>query len=112
MSNFDDVISRCRAQMEEHGIAIDDALLTAIAKSLGPSIYSADGLVVASSDKAEMATVHEFIMNRLGVEPSPELEGAIEKAVETLGSGNSHKLRPVFYYLLVKELGKEGVYVG
>ena len=112
MSNFDDVISKCKAQMEEHSIAVDDALLTAIAKSLGPSIYSLDSLTVASSDPAEMATVHEFITNKLGVEPGLELEGAIEKAVETLGSGNSHKLRPVFYYLLVKELGKESQYAG
>ena len=59
-----------------------------------------------------MATVHEYVMNRLGVEPSVELEGAIERAVEVLGSGNPHKLRPVFYYLLVKELGKESVYAG
>ena len=112
MSQFDDVIAKCKSQMDEHDIAIDEALLTSIAKSLGPSIYDADGLVVASSDAGEMATVHEFVMNKLGVEPSVALEDAIQKAVDTLGSGNPHKLRPVVYYLITRELGKESVFSG
>lgn len=112
MSQFDEVLTKCKAQMEERGIEIDDALLTSIAKSLGPSIYNTDGLIVASSDKAEMQTVHDFVTNKLGVEPGAELEAAVAQAVETLGSGNSHKLRPVVYYLITKALGRESVFAG
>ncbi|MEM9381111.1 MAG: DUF2853 family protein [Planctomycetota bacterium] len=111
MSQLDEVLTRCKAQMEEHGIELDEALLTSIAKSLGPSIYSADGLVVASSDEAEMATVHAFAADKLGAEASVA-EEAVAKAVETLGSGNRQKLRPVVYYLITRSLGRESVFSG
>lgn len=110
MSNFDDVIEKCKKQMTDQNIAIDEALLTAIAKSLGPSIYNADALSVAAADEGEMNTVRGFMTKKLGCEPGDEMEAALGRAVETIGKSNRNKLRPVLYYLLVKDLGKESVY--
>ncbi len=107
MSNFDDVMTKCKAQMEAQNIDLDEALLTAVAKSLGPSIYNADALVVATGDAGEMQTVKNFVTKKMGVAEGAEMDSAIASATEKIGKSNTKKLRPVYYYLLAKELGKE-----
>lgn len=110
MSKFDDVIAACKTQMEKCGIECEESLLIAIAKSLGPSLYNKDSSLVASGDKGEINAVKEkFIIGKLGVE-GDAADAAIEVAIEKIGKSNRQKLRPVFYYLLVKHLGKESVY--
>ena len=110
MSQFDEVIEACKTQMATCGVDCDEALLTAIAKGLGPSIYNADGKLVAATDPAEIETVRSnFISKKLGV-TGKAAETAINYAIETIGASNRQKLRPVFYYLIVKNLGKESVF--
>ncbi len=109
MSNFDDVIEKCKKQMQDQNIAIDEGLLTAVAKSLGPSIYNADSLVVATGDTKEMETVKNWATKKLGVE-GPDLDSACDRCTEAIGKSNTKKLRPVYYYLLVKDLKKESVF--
>ncbi len=110
MSKFDQVIESCKAQMEKCDIECDEALLVAIAKGLGPSIYNRDASLVAAGKKAEIEGVKKnFIAKKLGVE-GEAADGAVAAAIEKLGSSNRQKLRPVFYYLIVKHLGKESVY--
>lgn len=110
MSNFEDVMTQCKDQMNAHNIAIDEPLLTSVAKSLGPSIYNADSLVVATGDSGEMQTVKNFVTKKMGVAEGPEMDAAIERCVEKIGKSNTKKLRPVFYYLLAKDLGKESAF--
>ncbi len=111
MSKFDEVIESCKTQMASCGIACDEALLTEIAKGLGPSIYDADGKLVAATDPSEIETVRSnFIAKKLGV-TGDAAEAAINYAIETIGASNRQKLRPVFYYLITKNLGKESVFV-
>jgi len=50
-----------------------------------------------------------FINRKLGVD-GPEADAAIQHAIDTIGASNRQKLRPVFYYLIVKHLNKESVY--
>ena len=110
MSKFDDAVAACKKQMDAKNIKCDDALLTAIAKSLGPSIYKKDANLVAAGDKSELATIRtKFIAGKLGVEGAAA-DAAIEHAIEKIGKSNRQKMRPVFYYLIVKKLGKESVY--
>ncbi len=110
MSKFDEVLDNCKTQMADCSIACDETLLTAIAKGLGPSIYNRDSGTVASGDPKELETVKtNFVTKKLGVE-GDEADAAIAYAVEQLGSSNRNKLRPVFYYLVVKKLGKESIY--
>ena len=104
MSKFDEVIESCKSQMASCGIDCDEALLTAIAKGLGPSIYDADGKLVAATDPNEIETIRSnFIAGKLGV-TGEAAEAAITYAIETIGASNRHKLRPVFYYLIVNNL--------
>lgn len=110
MSQFDEVFESCKTQMEKCGIDCDEHLLKAIAKSLGPSIYNKDSSLVAAGDKAEIEGVRtNFIAKKLGVE-GEQADAAIAHAIEKIGTSNRQKLRPVFYYLIVKFLGKESVY--
>ena len=110
MSQFDDVIDACKKQMASCGIECDEALLIKIAKGLGPSIYDADGKLVAATDPSEIETVRtNFVSKKLGV-TGDAAEAAINYAIEKIGASNRQKLRPVFYYLIVKNLGKESVF--
>ncbi len=111
MSKFDAVVDRCVAQMDEQGIQVDRDLLTAIAKSLGPSLYRQDAILVAASQPSELDTIKKnFLIGKLGCDDGPALDDAIAAAIEKIGTSRRNKLRPVFYYLLVTALGKESVY--
>ncbi len=110
MSKFDDVVNTCKDQMSKCGIDCDETLLRAIAKGLGPSIYNKDALLVAAGDAAELTTIKErFLDKKLGV-TGADADAAVSHAIDKIGSSNRQKLRPVFYYLMVKHLGKESVY--
>lgn len=112
MSKFDDAVASYKKYFEgARGAGLDEALLTAVAKGLGPSIYLKDASLVSCSDEEEIARVRKnFVIGKLGVADGPEVDAAIKKVCETM-SDVSRKQRAVFYYLLVKELGKESVYL-
>ena len=66
---------------------------------------------MAATAPAEIETVKtNFIAGKRGVE-GDAAEAAIAYAIEKIGASNRQKLRPVFYYLIVKNLGKESVFV-
>jgi Protein of unknown function (DUF2853) len=111
MSKFDEVLDVCKAQVSELNLGIDDALLTAVAKGLGPSIYNVDSSKVSSSDPEELARVkNNFLIKKLGLADSADLDTAIAEVAETMGSSNRNKYRIVFYAMLVKKLGQEAKY--
>ncbi len=111
MSKFDDVLATYLKEAEKLGLSVDSGLLEKVTKGLGPSIYNADSSKVSSSDQAELDRVKKnFLIGKLGLSDGPALDGAIKHAVDTLGSSNPHKYRALFYYLLVKKLGKESAY--
>ena len=86
-------------------------LLTKIAIGCGPSIYNADSATVSSSNEAELATVkNSFLIKKLGLTDSPDLDKGIDTIMETYGKTNRNKYRVVVYYLLTKHFKKESVY--
>ena len=112
MSKLEEAVETCKAQMKKQKISCDEKLLTAIAKSLGPSLYNRDARTVAAGQKAELETIKKsFLIKKLKCPDSPQLDKAMEKAIDKIGRSNRSKLRPVFYYLLVKSLKKESVFV-
>ncbi len=112
MSKFDDVVDKCVVQMKEQKIPVNRELLEAITKSLGPSIYKRDSILVAAGQKQELATIKKnFLIKKLGCADDAKLDKALAKAVTKIGKSRRNKMRPVFYYLLVKDLKKESVYV-
>ncbi|MCF8237645.1 MAG: DUF2853 family protein [Saprospiraceae bacterium] len=111
MSKFVEAVDTYKSEMDKLGIKYDATLLTAVTKGLGPSIYRADASKVSCSDNDELARVKtNFLIKKLGLKDDAKLDAAIKEVCEQLGSANRNKYRAMFYYLLVKKFGKEGVY--
>ncbi len=112
MGKFDEEIERYQKEFKETiKVSYDLDLLKKVAKGCGPSIYSADASTVSSSDKTELATVKKnFLMGKLGLKDSADLDKAIAEVMDTMGSSNRNKYRAMVYYLLTKKFKKESVY--
>jgi hypothetical protein len=111
MSKLDEKIALYQSEMKKLGISYDDPLFRKVTKGLGPSIYKKDAETVSGSDAKELQTVkNNFLIKKLGLSDGPKLDAAMEKVVETMGKSNRNKYRAIFYYLLVKEFGKESIY--
>ena len=113
MGKFDDVVEKMKGEMTgKLGMAkVDSALLTAVAKSLGPSIYRKDASLVACSDKKERENIKKkFLIKKLGLADTEKLDAGIQAVCEEMGTRNRNKYRIIFYYLLVKKFKKSGVY--
>lgn len=111
MSKFDEAIVTYQGELSKLGISVDAALLTSVAKGLGPSIYNVDSSKVSSSDAEEIARVrNNFLIGKLGLADSPALDVAIQAVVDQMGASNRNKYRAIFYALLTINLGKESFY--
>jgi len=91
---------------------LSDELIINVTTHLGPSIYKKDAEIVSCSDSSELETVKKnFLQNKLGLtSDDAELDSAIKKVCEKMGTSNRNKYRVLFYALLVKEFGKESIY--
>ncbi|MEM8585812.1 MAG: DUF2853 family protein [Bacteroidota bacterium] len=107
MSKFDEKLAAYKAELDKFGGG-DHDLLHKVTKGLGPSIYNADSHLVACSDKEEVArVVTNFGVKKLGASQG-DAEAAVAKVCKAYDTRQKH--RAVFYYMVVKELGKESVY--
>lgn len=112
MSKFEEAIESYKAFMTDKlGMTdINVDLLVSLAQSLGTAIYDADASLVACSDKSELGRVRQnFLLGRLFLDESPELDTAIKAVCTKMGTSNRKKLRVVFYYLLIQYFGKESL---
>jgi hypothetical protein len=112
MSKRDDLIAKYAADMKEKmGMDADMDLLTKVTIGCGPSIYNKDSSVVSSGDQAELDRVkNNFLIKKLGMTDSADLDAGIKAVVEKYGASNRNKYRAVFYYLLTKHFGQEAFY--
>lgn len=112
MGKRDELIMKYASDLKEKcGVTPDIDLLRKVTVGCGPSIYNADASTVSGSDKTELATVKKsFLIKKLGLRESDELDSALGKVMETYGRSNRNKYRAVVYYLLTKQFGKESVY--
>jgi len=112
MSKRDELIALYASELKSKcGVSADMSLLTKVTIGCGPSIYNRDAASVSCSDDGELATVkNNYLIKKLGLKDGPQLDAAIKKVCEKLGSSNRNKYRAMFYYLLCKEFGKESVY--
>ena len=53
---------------------------------------------------------NNFLIKKLGLADSADLDKAIQDVVNKFGSSNRNKYRAVFYYLLAEKFGKLGNY--
>ncbi|HVZ96455.1 MAG TPA: DUF2853 family protein [Chitinophagaceae bacterium] len=107
MNKFEEALETYKAS----AVKVDHSLLEKVAKSLGPSIYNADSSLVSGSDKSELETVKKnFMVKKLGLQEGPELDKALDEAIETMGRSNPKKYRAVLYTLLVEKFNKQDLF--
>lgn len=100
----DDLKSKC-------GVTPDMDLLKKVTIGCGPSIYNKDSSTVSASSKSEIETVkNNFLIKKLGLSDSADLDKAIDSVLETYGKSNRNKYRAVVYYMLTTHFKKESVY--
>jgi len=112
MSKKVEKIALYSASAKELKLDLSDDLIIKVTTGLGPSIYKKDAETVSCSDSSELDTVKKnFLQKKLGLDVSDEdMDTAIKKVCEAMGSSNRHKYRALFYALLAKEFGKESIY--
>ncbi|MGB2224610.1 MAG: DUF2853 family protein [Polaribacter sp.] len=111
MNKFDEKVALYKKFMDDRDIRSNSELLTAVTKGLGPSIYKKDAETVSGSDPRELETVKKnFLMKKLGLADTPELNEKIGEVMERIGKSERNKYRAVVYYMLVKKFDKESVY--
>jgi hypothetical protein len=111
MSKFDEKVALYKQFMDDRDLRSNTELLAAVTKGLGPSIYKADAETVSGSDAKELATVrNNFLIKKLGLADTKELDEGIEEVMERIGKSERKKYRAVVYYMLMKKFDKEAVY--
>ena len=112
MSKRDELIEKYAGDLKDKiGMTPDMDFLRKVTIGCGPSIYNNDSSTVAGSDKSELETVkNNFLIKKLGLSESEDLDGAIAAVMEKYGKSNPSKYRAVVYYMLTKHFGLEGNY--
>ena len=112
MSKRDELIQKYAADLKDKvGVTPDMDLLTKVTIGCGPAIYNADASTVSGSDEKELETVkNNFLIGKLGLSDSADLDKAIDSVMEKYGRSNRNKYRAVVYYLLTQHFSKEAVY--
>ncbi|WP_046744843.1 DUF2853 family protein [Kordia zhangzhouensis] len=112
MSKRDELIAKYAADLKEKcGVTADMDLLRKVTIGCGPAIYNKDAATVSGSDQKELATVkNNFLIKKLGLANTNELDKGIDAVMEQYGRSNRSKYRAVVYYLLTVHFGKEAIY--
>ncbi|MDO4727443.1 MAG: DUF2853 family protein [Bacteroidota bacterium] len=112
MSKRQEYIDKYAKDLKEKlNVEVDLDFLTKVVVGLGPSIYRLDSETVAGSDQSEIDRVKaNFLIKKLGLKDSEELDKAIAEVIEKYGKSNKAKYRAVIYYMLAKHFKKESVY--
>jgi len=112
MSKREELIAVYAADLKEKcGVTPDMDLLTKVTIGCGPSIYNKDAATVAGTQQAELDTVkNNFLIKKLGLTDSADLDKALDAVLEKYGKSNKNKYRAVVYYLLAVHFKKESVY--
>ena len=112
MSKRDELIVKYAADLKDKcGVTPDMDLLTKVTIGCGPSIYNTDSSTVAGSQQSELDTVkNNFLIKKLGLTDSEDLDAGIDAVMEKYGRSNKTKHRAVVYYLLAVHFKKESVY--
>ncbi len=112
MSKRDEKIAQYTDESKKLGLDLPTDLIEKVTIGLGPSIYKKDSETVSCSDSSELATVKKnFLQKKLGLDiDESELDSAIKKVCETMGTSNRSKYRVLFYALLAQEFKKESIY--
>jgi hypothetical protein len=112
MSKMDELVDKYAGDLRDKcSMTPDMDLLRKVTKGCGPAIYNDDASTVSGSDPKELETVKKnFLIKKLGLKDSPDLDAGIDKVIETYGRSNRNKYRAVVYYMLTKHFSRERAY--
>ncbi|CAA6812149.1 MAG: DUF2853 domain-containing protein [uncultured Sulfurovum sp.] len=112
MSKRDEKIAQYTSAAKDLKLDLSDDLIAKVTVGLGPSIYKKDSETVSCTQASELDTVKKnFLKKKLGLNSSDEeLDAAIKKVCEAMGTSNRNKYRALFYALLTKDFNKESIY--
>ena len=94
MSKRDELIAKYASDIKEKiGETPDMDLLTKVTIGCGPSIYGKDASTVSGSSESELLTVkNNFLIKKLGLSESEDLDGAIDAVITKARLKNTHPL--------------------
>ena len=111
MSKLEEKINLYKEENKKHGFGISDSLLEQVTRSLGPSIYNNDACRISGSDKTELETVkNNYLIKKLGLDDTPQLDTAITEVIGKFGSSNKNKYRALVYAMLCEKFNKQTIY--
>ena len=103
-----ELIDKYRKELSKLRVKVDDGLLKAVVKSLGPAVYREDASKISASDTEEIGRVKQnFMIKRLGLEPGPKVDALLDQALDQMGRANRNKHRAVLYYIIARAAKKE-----
>lgn len=98
------------ADLKQYTASVDEAVVEAMANTYRLVLSQSDSALVAFSDEAELETVKQnFLIGKLGLSASDDLDGGIA-AVGAKMQGVNRKNRLTVYYLLAEHFGKLSVF--
>ena len=69
-----ELIDKYKKELSKIKVKVDDVLLKAVVKSLGPAVYREDASMISAADADELERVKQnFMVRRLGLTDSPKL---------------------------------------
>ncbi len=103
-----ELIDRYRKELSKLRVKVDDVLLKAVVKSLGPAVYREDASRISAADADELERVRQnFLIRRLGLADTPKLDAMLNRAIDQMGRSKTSKHRAVLYYLLTRDSKRE-----
>jgi hypothetical protein len=103
-------LAKAIADVKKYDSGVDEKLVEAIFDGLKLVHENLDAMLVGCTDDSERTTVKtNFLVKKLGMDDSPELDSAVTEICEQM-KGDRQKQRVTFYYLLTKKFGKESAY--
>jgi len=103
-----ELIDKYKKELSKLKVKVDDVLLKAVVKSLGPAVYRDDASKISSADADELERVKQnFMVRRLGLADSPKLEVMLNRAIDQMGRSRNSKHRAVLYYIITRDSKRE-----
>ena len=112
MGKREEKIEQYSAEAKKLGLSLSNDLIEKVTVGLGPSIYKKDAETVSCTQSSELDTIKKnFLEKKLGLSSSEvDMDAAIKKVCEVMGTSNKNKYRALFYALLTQEFKKESIY--
>lgn len=106
------LLLKLKADSDKLNLNLNDNLLEETAKELGATAFANDSKFVDSNSESELKTIKDkFLIGKLGLPDTSQLDDAIQDVLEQLKDLKNKKHRVLIYALLKKKFEKVKVEV-